>query len=277
MMWTRGLVVVFLILLSVSFPSSRGVEIQPNVVFITTGTLAEFQFQDTTTFSRVEVGNTAVTFDSVTFSATASPANRTTITIQKWAPSTISGTAILFVADAPDVTGNHPVWFNLTGLLANRQYRVYRDSQLLSEPESTSSGAISFRNDIWSPHSFQIVIAGTGGGGGGGRVYVVSALFSYEVSILTVKFYDKSITELGEIVEWFWSFGDGETSEEQNPTHSYATGGDYWVTLTITDSQGRVATTTQLVKLVPVHWYIVFVILLVMAVWAAMPNREVLP
>ncbi|KYK23441.1 hypothetical protein AYK24_07575 [Thermoplasmatales archaeon SG8-52-4] len=34
---------------------------------------------------------------------------------------------------------------------------------------------------------------------------------------------------------WFWDFGDGNTSEEQNPTHTYELTGNYTVNLTVTD------------------------------------------
>jgi hypothetical protein len=35
------------------------------------------------------------------------------------------------------------------------------------------------------------------------------------------------------VVAWFWEFGDGQTSTQQNPTHYYAAGGSYKVCLTI--------------------------------------------
>ena len=35
------------------------------------------------------------------------------------------------------------------------------------------------------------------------------------------------------ITSYLWDFGDGETSTEQNPTHTYASAGDYTVTLTV--------------------------------------------
>ena len=37
---------------------------------------------------------------------------------------------------------------------------------------------------------------------------------------------------------WYWDFGDGAISEEQNPTHSYAIPGVYVVNLTVTDDNG---------------------------------------
>ena len=48
---------------------------------------------------------------------------------------------------------------------------------------------------------------------------------------LLVQFND--ITE-GNIVSWSWTFGDGETSTEQNPTHLYSEPGRYDITLRVT-------------------------------------------
>ncbi|GAI21143.1 unnamed protein product, partial [marine sediment metagenome] len=49
---------------------------------------------------------------------------------------------------------------------------------------------------------------------------------------LTVGFTDLSTSYDG-IVSWFWEFGDGENSIEQNPTHTYVDEGVYTVSLTI--------------------------------------------
>src|SRR5690606_26001555 len=38
---------------------------------------------------------------------------------------------------------------------------------------------------------------------------------------------------------WFWEFGDGETSSDQNPTHTYANEGVYSVSLTVTNNMGE--------------------------------------
>jgi glucose/arabinose dehydrogenase len=40
---------------------------------------------------------------------------------------------------------------------------------------------------------------------------------------------------------WHWDFGDGTTSDEQNPVHRYAFGGSYDVRLTVTGTGGPVA------------------------------------
>ena len=52
---------------------------------------------------------------------------------------------------------------------------------------------------------------------------------------LTVNFSDASS---GEITDWSWDFGDGTTSTEQNPTHTYNNPGNYTVSLTVTGPGG---------------------------------------
>jgi len=52
---------------------------------------------------------------------------------------------------------------------------------------------------------------------------------------LTVQFTDQSTSET-QLAGWTWDFGDGTTSHLQNPTHTYTTGGNYTVTLTVTNS-----------------------------------------
>ncbi len=59
----------------------------------------------------------------------------------------------------------------------------------------------------------------------------------------TCAFVDKSKDDDGTIVSRQWSFGDGTSSTEQNPLHTYATPGKYTVLLTVTDDDG--ASTTK--------------------------------
>jgi len=55
------------------------------------------------------------------------------------------------------------------------------------------------------------------------------------VAPLSVKFSDAST---GTITTWSWKFGDGLTSTEQNPTHTYSNPGTYTVGLTVTGPAG---------------------------------------
>ena len=40
--------------------------------------------------------------------------------------------------------------------------------------------------------------------------------------------------------DWYWDFGDGDTSTDQNPSHSYSEDGVFTVVLTVTDDAGTV-------------------------------------
>ncbi len=63
------------------------------------------------------------------------------------------------------------------------------------------------------------------------------AAFSYEiVGNGEVQFTDES--ENGP-VGWLWNFGDGNTSLDQNPTHTYAASGAYEVCLTVANGVGQ--------------------------------------
>lgn len=52
---------------------------------------------------------------------------------------------------------------------------------------------------------------------------------------LAVSFTDQS---KGFPTAWLWEFGDGKNSTEQNPSHTYTTGGSYNVTLTVSNAHG---------------------------------------
>jgi len=50
---------------------------------------------------------------------------------------------------------------------------------------------------------------------------------------------------------WLWDFGDGNTSTQQNPTHTYATFGAYTVCLTVTDTCGGQHTKCETISVCP--------------------------
>jgi outer membrane protein OmpA-like peptidoglycan-associated protein len=57
---------------------------------------------------------------------------------------------------------------------------------------------------------------------------------------LPVKFHASATGGCGPVT-YAWNFGDGATSNEQNPTHTYATAGTMAPSLTVTDSKGVVS------------------------------------
>ena len=55
---------------------------------------------------------------------------------------------------------------------------------------------------------------------------------------LRISFFDRSDGTLP--LQYLWNFGDGTTSPERNPTHTYTANGKYTVTLTVKNSFGRI-------------------------------------
>ena len=62
------------------------------------------------------------------------------------------------------------------------------------------------------------------------------ALPTMGIAPLKVRFADESA---GEIDSWLWDFGDGKTSSEQNPSHTYMHAGRYTVSLTGSNPDGE--------------------------------------
>jgi PKD repeat protein len=74
----------------------------------------------------------------------------------------------------------------------------------------------------------------------------LTALFTVDTTQgmepLTVQFTDQSLPGLVPFTNWFWTFGDGETSTLQHPSHTYLTPGVYTVSLTVLDSSYQSST-----------------------------------
>lgn len=84
---------------------------------------------------------------------------------------------------------------------------------------------------------------GTGGGGSGSALMAdfEADSVSFE-QFYTVQFTDKST---GSPTKWEWNFGDGNTSDMQNPTHEYTTVGNFSVSLKITNASGDTKTESK--------------------------------
>ena len=65
--------------------------------------------------------------------------------------------------------------------------------------------------------------------------------YYYSPERLEVSFNDASYDMDGYVNSWSWDFDDGDSSSQQNPTHTYSSPGTYLVNLTITDDDGESA------------------------------------
>jgi hypothetical protein len=88
--------------------------------------------------------------------------------------------------------------------------------------------------------------------GAGGNAWPVAVATTTPVNgdvPLPVSFSSAGSTDMdGSIASYAWDFGDGSSSSEANPSHTYIIGGPFVATLTVTDDQGAQTTTTVFVK-----------------------------
>lgn len=79
--------------------------------------------------------------------------------------------------------------------------------------------------------------------------------YTFEKSKLRTQFTDDS-RSTGEVIAWHWDFGDGQTSTEQNPQHTYAAAGNYQVKLRVEDSLNDLDNFTRTVSVTDQYCYI---------------------
>ena len=74
---------------------------------------------------------------------------------------------------------------------------------------------------------------------------------SRPIALQQAAFSDVSVAGSAPIQQWFWEFGDGNTSRQQNPTHTYSTGGNFEVSLYVVSAHGN-STVTQTVTVITI-------------------------
>ena len=76
----------------------------------------------------------------------------------------------------------------------------------------------------------------------GAPVSGLDASFTFDCTDLACTFADTSSDPDGSVVSWLWDFGGAgvpDLTDPQNPSFTYAAGGPYTVTLTVTDNEGN--------------------------------------
>ncbi|MFD2176415.1 M20/M25/M40 family metallo-hydrolase [Veronia pacifica] len=72
--------------------------------------------------------------------------------------------------------------------------------------------------------------------------------FSFDVNDLKVTFSNQSSDDKG-VVSHLWTFGDGQSSTAEAPSHTYRNYGEYTVTLKVTDEEGLSSTLSESIVL----------------------------
>ncbi len=157
-------------------------------------------------------------------------------------------------------TFNDGIWHHIAGVRRGTTYDLYVDGQF----QSTASGSIPTYNRIFLGKRAAVSDEYFNGSIDEVAIYprALSAdeiLAHYQVhegnithapvssfaanvtsgtAPLTVQFTD---TSTNTPTSWLWSFGDGTTSFDPSPTHTYAVAGTYLVTLIVTNAAGPVS------------------------------------
>ncbi|WP_394202454.1 S8 family serine peptidase [Shewanella waksmanii] len=106
---------------------------------------------------------------------------------------------------------------------------------MTAEDRGASGRDTSYGYGIVKAKAAYDYLAASSCGGGNPVDQKPVANFNSTVSGSTVTFADASSDDKG-ITAYAWDFGDSNSSNEQNPTHTYASNGTYQVTLTVTDT-----------------------------------------
>lgn len=137
---------------------------------------------------------------------------------------------------------------------------TFYSNQILDEVSCWNQNIGTVLNDYGD--SIEIMVTNTGANNIDLRKYneinAASELTTTSLTVFPLPLSDFNFVLIGDSIEtmdlsvdavgYEWDFGDGETSTDVNPTHTYLTNGDYTLTLTVTSVNGCTQTSSQTVQ-----------------------------
>ena len=134
-----------------------------------------------------------------------------------------------------------------TAVPAGTDYTLSTTSIIITAGNTTGTAIITAVEDVSAEGNETVVIDITGvtNGTEDGTQQKTVTIIDDDTS-LTLTFTAASqnhtvsftVTSTGEPISWLWDFEDGNTSTQQNPTHTYAASGTYTICLTATNTPG---------------------------------------
>lgn len=148
-------------------------------------------------------------------------------------PSAASGNAQYGVGWPMDDDGTYSVLISGVNIVDTHAYKWFRGN--------VNSFQVSTRQRDWFHMSMRLM----------GSEQTTPVVSSLQVSISRADVNDKTVSFASTVsggqtpYKYLWKFGDGSTSAEANPIHTYASYGTYSASLTVTDSQSSPSSITK--------------------------------
>jgi serine protease len=158
--------------------------------------------------------------------------------------ATMSGTSMA----APHVAGAAALYLGAQPGLGPQPLRDLMVTDASSNKLSGTGAGGNFLTGTYGASPNKLLYVGSiGNGGGTPSDQPPSAAFSATCTDLACSFDGSASADDNGIASHAWNFGDGGSASGVNPVHNYAAGGSYTVTLTVTDTVGQTAGSSQTV------------------------------
>ena len=202
-------------------PTPGKVGLDPNVQ-IKQNDNVSYWFATDTYLDNLSISSTGMRINNQFTLGTYVPSGHINITLRTWSASTAQWIA--------DLVGGTSVTFNVTGLIAGWPYQLFVDNIPYMSKKSDGAGVLSFSySGTWSTHTFTVVALSSSGTGQNNPLAVD---FTYIVNGMAVSF-SPVFSFDGTGLVFYWDFGDGVTSVQFSPTHTYNSTGTFTVTLMV--------------------------------------------